>query len=106
LRIAHAFASRQTGGGRTIGSQLFCQQLARRDLYNPRSIAGGGISWMEATDTMIVNLNRFRKKREHAEAERRAAENRVRFGRGKAQRIKEAHEIERAKKAIDDKRLD
>ena len=55
---------------------------------------------------MIVNLNQFRKKRERAEAERRAAQNRVRFGRDKAERSREAREIDRGKKAIDDKRLE
>jgi hypothetical protein len=32
--------------------------------------------------TTIVNLNKFRKQRERAASERRAAENLVRFGRG------------------------
>jgi hypothetical protein len=37
---------------------------------------------------MIVNLNKSKKQRERAEAERRAGENRVRFGRSKAARAK------------------
>jgi hypothetical protein len=35
---------------------------------------------------MIVNLNKCKKQRERTEAERRAAENRVRFGLSKAAR--------------------
>src|SRR5271166_2541336 len=86
---------------------LFCQHLAGERCYYPRSIEstsiipdGGG------RPPMIVNLNQFRKKRERAEAERRAAQNRVRFGRDKAERSREAREIDRGKKAIDDKRLE
>jgi uncharacterized protein DUF4169 len=55
---------------------------------------------------MIVNLNKFRKKRERAEGERRAAENRVRFGRSKAARANDISDRERAEKSIDDKRLE
>lgn len=55
---------------------------------------------------MIVNLNQYRKSRERAEAERRAAQNRTRFGRSKEERSKEAHQRERAKKDVDDKRLE
>jgi Domain of unknown function (DUF4169) len=55
---------------------------------------------------MIVNLNKYRKKRERAEDERRAAENRVRFGRSKKSREKDLYDREQAKKDIDDKRLD
>jgi len=36
----------------------------------------------------VVNLNRFRKAKERVEADRRAAENRVAFGRSKAERRK------------------
>lgn len=55
---------------------------------------------------MIVNLNRYRKKRRRAEAETRAIENRIRFGRTKEERNKQTREDERARKEIDDKRLD
>jgi hypothetical protein len=55
---------------------------------------------------MIVNLNRYRKKRGRAEAERRAAENRARFGRSKAARMQDLRENARARKEIEDKRLD
>lgn len=39
----------------------------------------------------IVNLNRFRKARQRAEDSQQAAENRVRFGRSKAERAKDRH---------------
>jgi uncharacterized protein DUF4169 len=55
---------------------------------------------------MIVNLNQYRKKRKRAEAETRATENRVRFGRSKEERSKDLLERERATKEIEDKRLD
>ena len=55
---------------------------------------------------MIVNLNKYKKKRERAEGERRAAENRVRFGRGKAGRAKDLREHEQAEKSLEDKRLE
>jgi Domain of unknown function (DUF4169) len=53
-----------------------------------------------------VNLNQYRKKRRRAEAERRAADNRVRFGRSKEERSRDLLESERAKKEIEGKRLD
>jgi hypothetical protein len=55
---------------------------------------------------VIVNLNQYRKKRRRAEAEMRAAENRIRFGRPKQERSKELREAERAKNEIEGKRLD
>lgn len=55
---------------------------------------------------MIVNLNQYRKKRARAEAKRRAAENWVRFGRSKGERNKDLRESERARKEIEDKRLE
>jgi hypothetical protein len=54
----------------------------------------------------IVNLNQFRKKRDRHVAERRAAENRSRFGQTKDTRNKTAREAEKVKKELDDKRLD
>jgi len=53
-----------------------------------------------------VNLNKYRKQRERAEAERRAAENRIRFGRSKPDRNQVLRERERAAKSLEDKRLD
>ena len=55
---------------------------------------------------VVINLNRYRKRRERSEAEARAAENRVRFGRSKEQRNKEQREGERATHEIENKRLD
>ena len=55
---------------------------------------------------MIVNLNRYRKLRERSEDRRDAAVNRVRFGRTKQDRANEQRQTERAKKAIEDKRLE
>ena len=55
---------------------------------------------------MIVNLNKYRKTRDRAEAERRAVENRVRFGRSKAAVQKEKDERKQREKTLDDKRLD
>ena len=55
---------------------------------------------------MIVNLNQYRKKRRRAEAERHAADNRVRFGRRKEERSRDLRESERIKQEMDGKRLD
>ena len=55
---------------------------------------------------MIVNLNKYRKQLERAEAEQRAAENRVRFGRSKAARTTEEGDRKQSEKFLDDKRLD
>ena len=54
----------------------------------------------------IVNLNQYRKRRQRSETERRAAENRVSFGRTKAERSKDLSESERATKQLEGKRLD
>ena len=54
----------------------------------------------------VVNLNRFRKAKQRTEAERRAAENRVAFGRSKAERRKTQDESERASRDLENKRLD
>ena len=54
----------------------------------------------------IVNLNRYRKQRDRSEAEQRASINRIRFARSKQQRAKEAIEADRARKEIEDKRLE
>jgi hypothetical protein len=53
-----------------------------------------------------VNLNQYRKQRRRAEAQRRAMENRVSFGRNKAERSKDRCESARAEKEIEGKRLD
>ena len=54
----------------------------------------------------IVNLNQFRKKRDRRAAEQRAAENRSRFGLSKERRSETAQEMAKARKELDDKRLD
>ena len=55
---------------------------------------------------VIVNLNQYREKRRRAEAQRRAVDNRVRFGRSKEEDGKDQRESERAKNELDGKRLD
>jgi hypothetical protein len=54
----------------------------------------------------IVNLNQYRKRRQRSETERRAAANRVSFGRTKAERSKDLSESKRATKELEGKRLD
>jgi len=54
----------------------------------------------------VVNLNRFRKAKRAAEAERRAAENRAAFGRGKAGRRQADVERERLERDLDSKRIE
>ena len=54
----------------------------------------------------VVNLNRFRKAKKAAEAERRAAENRAAFGRSKAERRKADGERERIDRDFDSKRIE
>lgn len=54
----------------------------------------------------VVNLNRYRKKRDKEAADSTAAENRVRFGQSKGERRKNRGEAAKAAKKLDDKRLD
>ena len=54
----------------------------------------------------VVNLNRVRKAKRQAEAERRAVGNRVAFGRSKAERRKTDHERERRGRGLDGKRIE
>ena len=54
----------------------------------------------------IVNLNKFRKKRERDDARRTAEENRASFGRTRAERTKSRADAEKAAKELDDKRID
>jgi Domain of unknown function (DUF4169) len=61
---------------------------------------------LEAAGCVIVNLNQYRKKRRRAEAERRATDNRVRFGRSKKERDKLLRESARARNELEGKRLD
>ncbi len=53
-----------------------------------------------------VNLNRFRKARKRAEETKRAAENRVAFGRTKAERDKDRGEARKTGRDLDGKKLD
>jgi hypothetical protein len=61
---------------------------------------------VEASEAMIINLNQYRKKRRRTEGETQAKENRVRFRRSKEERTAELRERERAKREIENKRLD
>ena len=54
----------------------------------------------------VVNLNRARKAKKAVEAERRAADNRVAFGRSKAERQKADDDRERRRRDLDGKRID
>jgi hypothetical protein len=54
----------------------------------------------------VVNLNRFRKAKQAADAERRAAENRAAFGRTKAGRRQADVERERLERDLDSKRIE
>ena len=53
-----------------------------------------------------VNLNRFRKTRKRAEERKQAAENRVAFGRTKAERVKDRGEARKTNRDLDGKKLD
>lgn len=54
----------------------------------------------------IVSLNKFRKARNRADAGRRAAENRVQHGRGKAERQRDNEVRARFEDEVDSRRLD
>jgi len=54
----------------------------------------------------VVNLNRFRKQKARAEADQQAAENRLRFGRSKAEKEREAAVAEEARRKLDQLRRD
>jgi hypothetical protein len=51
-----------------------------------------------------INLNKARKARAQTEAKRLAAENRVRFGRPKAEKQVSKLEAERARRALEEKK--
>lgn len=53
-----------------------------------------------------VNLNRFRKAKRRGDAQKQAAENRVAFGRTKAERDIERLKTEKATRELDQKRID
>jgi hypothetical protein len=54
----------------------------------------------------VVNLNRFRKAKQRAEEQRRAAENRAIFGRSKKDREADAKDRRRSDHDLDGKKLD
>jgi hypothetical protein len=54
----------------------------------------------------IVNLKDFRKNRARAEAEAKAAENRVRFGRTRDERNRKALEEQRAKRELEGNKIE
>ena len=54
----------------------------------------------------VVNLNRYRKQRQRIEDAKQAVENRVRFGRDKAERAKNKAEQEREARTLDNSHLD
>lgn len=51
--------------------------------------------------TTPINLNKARKQKKRAETEKRAAENRVKFGRTKAEKTAQKSETARASKGLD-----
>ncbi|UKJ73135.1 DUF4169 family protein [Azospirillum brasilense] len=54
----------------------------------------------------VVNLNRFRKMRQKEEREKTAEENRVRFGRTKAEKLRDCQDAQRRKADLDGKKVD
>lgn len=54
----------------------------------------------------IVNLSRYRKQRQRTEHAKQAAENRVKFGQTKSDRMRTRAEQDRARQDLEDKRLD
>jgi hypothetical protein len=54
----------------------------------------------------VVNLNKYRKKHNRALGDRRAAANRIRFGRTKPEKARERQENERERTDTDGKKLD
>lgn len=54
----------------------------------------------------VVNLNQYRKQRARRDGQKRATENRGRFGRSKQEQEKSRREAEKAAKDLDNKRLD
>jgi hypothetical protein len=54
----------------------------------------------------IVNLNQFRKARAKAESGRKAAENRVRHGQTKEERLRQSRERELRQRELEGKRVD
>ncbi|NQY98810.1 MAG: DUF4169 family protein [Henriciella sp.] len=53
-----------------------------------------------------INLNKFRKAKARADKQQRAAENRVKFGRTKAEKARDILETDRAKQNLDQSERD
>ena len=51
--------------------------------------------------TTPINLNKARKQKKRVDAEKKAAENRVKFGRTKAEKSAQKSETDRANKGLD-----
>jgi hypothetical protein len=49
----------------------------------------------------VINLNKARKAKERAEAQAKAAENRIRFGRTRVEKLKTSAETERSARDLD-----
>ena len=54
----------------------------------------------------VVNLNQIRKRRERAAADQHAQQNRIRHGRSKDDRLNAKRESDKARKELDEKRLE
>ncbi|HWU69070.1 MAG TPA: DUF4169 family protein [Stenotrophobium sp.] len=54
----------------------------------------------------VINLNKARKRKARADAERQAAENRLRFGRSKAEKLRDAAAAAEARRKLDHLRRD
>lgn len=54
----------------------------------------------------VVSLNKYRKVRQRLDDEKRAVENRAKFGRSKREREQARAEAERERADLDDKRLE
>lgn len=54
----------------------------------------------------VVNLNKYRKVRQRLDDEKRAVENRAKFGRSKRERDQAGDQAERERKDLEDKRLE
>lgn len=54
----------------------------------------------------VVNLNQFRKRRERAEKDSRAAQNRSQFGRSKSERNRRDTEKDAERRGLDGKRIE
>ncbi|ALJ34861.1 DUF4169 family protein [Azospirillum brasilense] len=54
----------------------------------------------------VVNLNRFRKMRQKEEREKTAEANRIRFGRTKAEKLRDRQDAERREADLDGKKVD